>query len=267
MSGLNEGLPDRPVQSIARQAGDVIRQALSGRHGLGILVAMGIVVIAGLVAPGAPPGAWVWMRVLTVTLLVAFALAAIAGVLDGFPEHRAISPALVWGSLIVAIAISLSLGVLTATLAIIILVLLLVHLSSGHPTQGTVFWTLVATLAPLWVWSAFEAWDRWLLMLIPIGTVGVISLEHALRSGLAGDDESERLAAWIGIVAIGLALLLTTLPSDVDAPWVIAGNVVMAVLAGVDLLVIRRTLRERIPSFALPALALMTLTFSWLIAL
>lgn len=267
MSGLNEGVPDRPTRSIAGQAGDVVREALSGPQGLGILLALAIVVIAGLVAPGAPPGLWVWVRVLAVTLLVSFTLASIASVLDGDRERQVISPLIVWGSLILAIAISLSFNVLTATLAIITLVLLLVHLTSGYSTQGMVFWALVATLTPLWVWSAFEAWDRWLLMLIPIGAIGVVSLEHALRSGLAGDGETERIAAWIGIVAVGAGLLLITLLSDVDASWVIAGTTNMAALAALDLLVANRALRQRIPSFALPALALATLTFSWLIAL
>lgn len=268
MPGLDESVPERTAPSIAGQIVSIARLALTGRRGLGIATALAIVITAGVVAPGSAPGAWVWLRVIAVTLLVGFALASIASTMDdGRHRNDTILPFLVWGSLLVGIAISLTFTVLTATLAILTLVLLLVQLSSGARQQGMVFWTVIVLVTPLWVWSAFDAWNNWLLMLVPVAAIGVVSLEHALRSGRAGDSEPRQAAAWIGLVSIGAGLLVLTLLNDIDPSWIIAGNVVLVVLAISDLLLTRQGRPKRLPAVWLPAVSLVTLTLAWLLAL
>jgi len=267
MSGRREGVTETPHQPIATQATAFARDAMGGRRGLAVLAGLSVVVGAGLIAPGHSPGIWVWVRVLAIAILVSLSLSTIAAVRDGSWRSEAISPVIIWGSLLLALSFSLSFSVLTATIAAITLVLLLLHLSAAANDNGTVFWALVATLVPLWVWSAFDAWDRWLLMLVPVAAIGIVSLEHGLRADLVDDGSRERLAAWIGVVAIGAILLLTTLLTRIDASWVIGGNVIVAALVLIDTFMIGHVQRKRIPSAGLPVVALVILIFSWLIAL
>ena len=267
MSGLDERVTDQSDNTLVAQAGDILRAAVSGRQGLSVLLSLALVIIAGVIAPGDSPGGWAWLRVIVIALLAAIAISSIAGFRNRSGDGQAPSLLIVWGGLLIAVIISLSFSALTAALAVIILVLLLFNASGGRSPHGLVFWSLVSALTPLWVWSAFEAWDRWLLMLVPIGAIGMVSLEHALRTDLSPPTHQiERLAAWIGVTLIGAGLLLTALLAGIDLSWVIAGAVAMALLAGLDLVLPGPT-RERLPSFTVPGIALLALTFSWLIAL
>jgi hypothetical protein len=266
MAGVDERVTHSEATHVSR-LGETARTAASGQRGMGILLALALVVFSGIIAPGDAPGTWSWVGVLLAALLAAFAIATIAGVRDRERAPQLPSPILTWGTLILAILISLSFSVLTAALAVIILAVLLFHVSGVRSSRSTVFWLLTIALTPLWVWSAFDAWDRWLLMLVPLGAVGMVALEHALRADLAPASElAERYAAWIGVTLIGAALLLTVLLSDIDPTWVIGGTLATVLLAAVDLVLPTR-LRDRVPSFTVPGAALLALAFSWLTAL
>lgn len=267
MSGQDEQLSDRQPLTGTGQALAIARSAMSGRRWLAVALGVGFVVLAGIIAPGDAPGAWVWTRVIVATLLAAVPLAAIDGFRDDPAEHAAPSPLVLWAGLALAIVVSLTFSVLTAALALIVLALLLLQASGRRAPRGIVLWGLIVTLTPLWVWSAFEAWDRWLLMLVPIAVIGTVSLEHALRAALADDGHiAELRASWIGILVIAAGLLLAALLADIDPSWVTLGTGAATVLAGIDLL-LPGGMRDRLPSFALPALALLALTLTWLIAL
>jgi hypothetical protein len=255
---------DRPLPLTTRllgAAGGVVSAASAG----GVAASLAIVVTAGLVAPGDAPGAWVWLRVLAIWLLAAVALGTIAGVGSGGRVARPTSPIFVWGALLVAILISLSFDALTSALTVLGLILLLLTVPGGSG-QPLAFWTVTVTVTPLWVWSAFEAWDRWLLMLVPIAAIGLVSLEHAVRAGHAGGDLAQSMAAWIGLLALAGATLLTALLGPVDPTWVIAGAATVAALAAIDL-ALARLPASRLSPVILPAVALVTLAFGWMAAL
>jgi hypothetical protein len=245
---------------------DATRGLVSGRTGIAAAASLAIIAIAGLVAPGAAPSPWVWARVVAIWLLAAIAFASIAEVASG-KASRPVSPLIVWGALLLAVLISLTFTPLAVSLTVLILVLSLLVLQSGRSTQLVTFWTVMAVLLPLWVWSAFEAWDRWLLMLVPLGAVALISLEHANRSGRDGFEPGERLAAWIGIVALAAIELATVLLADIDPSWATLGAAIVAALAGVDIARSSVPLAMRIPSVMLPAMALAVLALAWLAAL
>lgn len=260
--------PDTPAtahqnRDIPAQIGAAVRLMLSGRHALGVVAGLAVVVVAGIVAPGDAPGWWAWARVLLVWLLASVALTSIAGATldDRMPRT---APLLVWGSLLLAVAVSLTFTALSAALAVLILLVLLL-IARPATRQPASFWLVIAVLAPLWVWSAFGTWDAWLLMVLPIGAVGTVAVEHAVRFR-AGSNTSQRLASWVLTTGVAAALLLIALLGDIAPGWIAAAGLAAVLLAGVDLL-LPGPVRARIPTAALPALALATLTLGWLVAL
>jgi hypothetical protein len=240
------------------------RRILTGSTGAGIVASLAIVVVAGIVAPGDGPGTWTWLRVLAIWLLIALPLATIVEVGAGRRIASGVSPLIIWGALALAVLISLSFDVLATALTVLgVGVLLLAAPSAGH---ALTFWIAAVTITPLWVWSAFDAWDRWLLMLVPIAAIGLISLEHAVRAGHAGGDLSQSLAAWIGLLAIAAATLLVAVVGSIDPSWSTAAALATAALAVLDL-ALSRLPRMRIPPVILPAVALATLALGWMAAL
>jgi hypothetical protein len=251
----------RPISTRMLAAG---RRITTGSIGVGVAASLAIVVIAGIVAPGDAPGVWAWLRVLAIWLLAAIAIGTIAAVGAGDRAVGTTSPLIVWGALLLAVLISLSFDVLTTALTVLGLILLLLTVpGAGH---ALTFWIAVVTVTSLWVWSAFEAWDRWLLMLVPIAAIGLVSMEHAVRAGHAGGKLSESMAAWVGWRALAAATLLVALIGGIDASWVTAAAVAVAALGIVDL-ALARTPISRLSPIILPAVALVILGFGWMAAL
>lgn len=240
------------------------RRILAGSTGAGIVASLAIVVVAGIVAPGDGPGIWTWLRVLAIWLLIALPLGMIIEVGAGRRVASGVSPLVIWGALALAVLISLSFDVLATALTVLgVVALLLAAPSAGH---ALTFWVAAVTITPLWVWSALDAWDRWLLMLVPIAAIGLISLEHAVRAGHAGGDLSQSLAAWIGLLGIGAATLLVAVVGSIDPSWSTAAALATAALAVIDL-ALSRLPRARIPPVILPSVALATLALGWMAAL
>lgn len=261
--------PDTPAidgsgTGIPAQIGTAIRGALTGPRALGALIGLVLIVLAGIVAPDDVPDWWAWVRVLLVWLLASIALTGIAGATldDRMPRT---SPLIIWGSLLLVVVVSLTFTALSTALAILILLLLLLIVRPGA-RQPAIFWLLVTVLTPLWVWSAFETWDGWLLMLVPIGAVGILAIEHAARAGASG-YRARQLASWIVAVGLAAALLLVALLAGIAPGWVAAGSLAVVILAGIDLFALPGSVRNRIPAVALPLLALASLTLGWLVAL
>src|SRR5690606_36758894 len=128
-----------------------------------------------------------------------------------------VSPLIVWGALALVIVIALTFNVLALSLTVLGMTLLLLTVPTSN--HALTFWTVSVTIIPLWVWSVFEAWDRWLLMLVPIAAVGLVSLEHAVRAGHAGGDVQATMAAWIGLLALAAATILVAILGPIDPTW------------------------------------------------
>jgi hypothetical protein len=267
-SGLDENVTESASRGTPGHITALLRGMLSARNGTGVIACLALIIVSGIIAPGQTPGGWMWVRLLLAALFAADGLILIAPMPQ--PGARAAvsrrQPYVAIGCLFVAVVLSLTFNILSALFAVITLVLILLHFSARGPASILVFWLLLGTLVPFWVWSAFEAWDRWLLMLVPLGVVGVISLEHALRADLL-DDAAERDAAWIGVLAMAAVWLIIGLIIDAELWWLIAGAVIAGVMAALDLVPARRRFRNTLPTFTLPGLALVALLLAWLIAL
>ncbi len=240
------------------------RRILTGSTGAGILVSLAVVVVTGIVAPGDGPGVWTWLRVLVIWLLVACSLGAIVEVGAGRRIASGVSPLVIWGALALAILVSLSLDVLATMVTVLGIIVLLLT----APTTGgaLTFWTVVVTITPLWVWSAFDAWDRWLLMLVPIAVIGLVSLEHAVRAGHSGGDPAQTIAAWVGLLAIAAAALLVALLGSIDPSWVTSAALAVTVLAIIDI-ALSRAQGVPLSPVILPALGLVAISLGWMVAL
>jgi hypothetical protein len=267
MTGRDTPAQDRTRDGMRKQVTHAIQDALTGSRALGVLLSLALVVVAGLLAPGETPGVWAWTRVLLAWLLAAVALSSIAGTPHESGEVSRISPLLVWSSLLLAVVVSLTSTTLAATLAVIMLLVSLFNLRSGNAPQPAVFWLFTAVLTPLWVWSAFEAWNQWLLMLIPIGAVGLVALEHAIRATQIANGHPERLAGWIAIVGIGAMLLIAALLFGIPPGWVATAAITAVILAALDVVVAHRIASNRVPTVTLAVVALLSLAVGWLVAL
>lgn len=248
---------------------DAIRHSLSGARALRAGLCLALIVVAGIIAPGESPDTWPWTRLLLAALSAGAGLALIGALrqptLGGSGRRANLIIAAIL--LLIAIVLSATFTTLTSLFAIVILLLVVLHLNARGPSSQVVFWALIATLVPFWVWSAFEAWDRWLLMLIPVGIVGTISLEHALRSNLFQDDETERYAAWIGVLAMVALLLTTSIAIDAETRWVVLSAAIATILTAIDLMPKRAAFSDTIPGLTLPGISLLGLAFAWLLAL
>jgi hypothetical protein len=267
MPEMDDRVSNRPDLAYLSQVGTAARWASSGRHGLALAAGLALVILAGIVAPGDSPGAWIWTRTLLAWAMAAIGLASVASASSHPEAIRPISPLLTWGSLLLAIAISLTFSPLTATIAVLTLVPLLLAVLARRPGAPAAFWIIATVLTPIWVWTAFDAWDRWLLMLVPLGLVGLVSLEHALRADLAPDGRPHRLAAWIGAIGLAALLLAAALVGDIDTTWVVAGALGAILASAIDLTLVPARLREAAPSLTLPGIALAWLAWAWLAAL
>lgn len=262
-------MTERPYPGITNRIASSIARSLTVRRAIGAIACLVFIIAAGIIAPGETPGVWVWTRLLLATASAGIALALVASSNqpDTDPRERGIYGVLTGVFLLITLILSATFTALTALFAIVVLTLVLLHVNARGPSSAFVFWALLGTLVPFWVWSAFEAWDRWLLMLLPLGIIGLISLEHALRSDLSPDDVANRYASWIGITLMAATMLLTSILMDAQARWLTMGGIVVAILAGLDLSPARKRMSEALPAFTIPALALLVLAFAWLIAL
>lgn len=255
--------------SISTTVIGALRRITNGSHALAAVAGLCLVVFAGLIAPGESPGVWVWIRMLLAACSAGLALAVIdtSRTDASAAQHRSGSLLVAGVFLLVTIVLSATFTTLTVIMALLVLGLVLLHQNARGPSSLAVLWALLGILVPFWVWSAFDAWDRLLLLLIPLGVVGIISLEHALRADLYNDVVRERFAAWLGILAMTAMLLIGSLTASIDAQWVVNGAIVTVLLAAADLVPARRSFADALPSITLPAVALLVLMLTWLVAL
>lgn len=249
-----------------------LRRILHGPHAVAALGGIALVIAAGIIAPGESPGIWIWVRLLVAACSAGIALAVIDVGRDAEPgAPTKTGQLLVAGvSLLVTILLSATFSTLTAIFGLVVIGLVLLRRYSHGPSSLALLWTLLGVLIPFWVWSAFDAWDRLLLLLIPLGLVGIISLEHALRAdlyGSSGGSSRERYAAWVGVFGMAAALVVTGLSSSIATVWVAAGAALTVLLGVIDLMPARQNRTGSVPSITLPAVALLALMLTWMVAL
>lgn len=246
-----------------------LRHSLSREGLLRAVPSLALIMIAGIVAPGASPGVWSWVGVIAAAAAAWMAVTLLGRLRppasddDDGPITLVIAASLLGFALVLSAIFS----ALTFIFAIVILALVTLYLASRVSISNIVFSILVSTLLPFWVWSAFHAWDRWLLMLVLTGVVGLVALEHALRSDLVDDGQRERYASWIGVVAVAAMLLVTAMAIDAELAWISIGCIAILAFAAFDFSPLRRSIEDRLPGVVLPGLSLLSLVLAWLLAL
>lgn len=255
--------------SITTAVTGALQRIATRSHAIAALTGIALVIFAGIIAPGESPDWWAWTRLLVAAASAGIALAIIDVARSPGAVTHARSRYLLISAifLLVTIILSATFTPLTVLFALLVIGLVVLHLYARGPSSLLVFWALLGILIPFWVWSAFDAWDRLLLLLIPLGVIGLISLEHALRADLYGDSISERYAAWLGIIGMTAVLLIASLIASIDGLWVAIGAGLTILLAGTDMAPQRRRFSEAVPSITLPAAALLALMLTWLVAL
>lgn len=246
-----------------------IQRIITGSHAAAAIAGLSLVVTAGVIHPGDDPGLWAWIRLLIAACGAGIALAVIDSSRDpGLDRQDRFGHLIVAGVfLLLTILLSATFTTLAVVFALLVIGLVLLHLNARGPSSLPVFWALLGILIPFWVWSAFDAWDRLLLMLIPLGLVGIISLEHALRTDLYSDPVTHRYAAWLGILGMGAALVITAMANAIDTSWIVVGAILSVLLLVLDMLPARQSRTDSIPSLTLPSAALLVLMLTWLVAL
>ncbi len=246
-----------------------VRRILTGSHAAATIAGMSLVIAAGVIHPGEGPGLWAWVRLLIAACGAGIALTMIDASRDpGLGRQDRFGHLVVAGVfLLLAILLSATFTTLAVVFALLVLGLVMLHLNARGPSSLPVFWALLGILIPFWVWSAFNAWDRLLLLLIPLGLVGIISLEHALRADLYGDPVTHRYAAWLGILGMAAVLVITAMANAIDTLWIVVGAILSVLLLVLDMIPARQNRTDSIPTLTLPATALLMLMLTWLVAL
>ena len=248
---------------------NTFQRMMTGPHAVAAVAGLALVITAGIIAPGDSPGTWTWVRLLVGATSAGLALTVIDALRDPAENVARRGPHLLIAGvlLLLTIVISATFGSLALLFGLLVLALVLLHMNARGPSSLPVLWALLVMLVPFWVWSAFEAWDRLLLLLIPLGVVGIVSLEHALRADLYGESTKEQHASWIGILGMAAILLIIAMAESPDTKWVATGAIVSVALAALDLVPARSRLSNLLPAITLPGTGLLVLMLTWLAAL
>lgn len=215
---------------------------------LGTLFAM---VIVTTMAPGHRPSVLGWIGLVLIVVLGAFGVAALSAArTTGLPltERR--------GQLVFALAVTLiallvsaffglgatiwcSLGLTVAYVGV---------LSEPFDGKRWLFTIALATLLPLWTWSAIDAWDARLLFLIPVGLLAHNAIVHlsattphtgssSIDVPRAGNDAGVRSRLLGGLLSLLLAtamILIVGLASNASSGPLVFAAIVAVIAVGLS---------------------------------
>ena len=243
------------LESLWRQVRISITMFRFGAVRLVSTAAFLISVLAIVLAPGASPSGWDWTRVLlilasaTIALLCFLASREPAAHLEIQRQRLFAAAVLVTCALI----LNLTFGAGTAVTFSIgfTLIAVLAQLDSGGRSPWLVCGAL-AIIIPFWIWTALEAWQIGLLLLLPLGVLALVTnghmrdavFDHPAATRFQGgmSAHGHRLASWLGILASALLVLIVGLPGDNASTWLAAGAI--GAVAGVALLAGQRRVAD-----------------------
>lgn len=234
---------------------------------LGLLVAA---VIVTTMAPGQRPGYLAWIGIFLIMVLGALGAAALSAA-----RRQRLPLAERRGQLVFALVITLvvllvsaffglgatiwcSLGLTLAYIAVL-----------SEPFEGKQWLVAIglATLVPLWTWSAIGAWDARLFALIPVGLLAHNAAAHLFTpSAVAGSPPAQPhvLGGLLSLLVAAALLLIVGAASGVSAGPLITGAVVAILAAGATFALERRpgdTPLDALGALQLAAFAVLALSF------
>lgn len=265
------------MQTMYSQVTDALALLRDRRVQLCVGVALLVTILAGWLAPAARSSGWDWLRF---SIILALSTVAVLVQLDAGAERHA--PAGRQSRLLGVATFILLAIVLNATFGFVPTLVYsvsfsLVVLEAMRDRRGRAPWLmclLLVMVIPSWVWTALDAWDPGLLLLLPIAALALLSDGH-IRSAVANGDElapgglsmrGHRLGSWIGVLAVALLILVVGVLTSVSNTWVAFGAIGAIVLIALEGgLPASRSQPRR--STILVDLSLAWLALAWLISL
>lgn len=220
---------------------------------LGLLVSA---VIVTTMAPGHRPGYLGWIGLFLVMVLGALGVASLAAARQPrlpLAERR--------GQLVLALVITLIVLLISAFFGLGATIWCSLGLTLAYvgvlsePFDGK-RWLVgigLATLIPLWTWSAIGAWDARLLAFIPVGLLAHNAAAHLFTPAAVAGSPPARphvLGGLLSLLVAAALLLIVGVVSRASAGPLVLGAIVALAAAGVTFAIERRQFDQTTDAFA-----------------
>lgn len=196
-----------------------------------------VTVLAIVLAPDTSPSGLDWARMLLILGTATVALLCFLASRDTGSPSESQRQRLLAAALLITCSLLLNMSFGLGTAITFSIGFTFVALLAQMDAQGRSPWLLCGVLGiiiPFWIWTAFDAWHVGLLLLIPLGTMALVSDGHmrdaVLQAGgtptPAGmSPRAHRLASWLGILASATLILIIGLPGDNSSSWLVTGAI------------------------------------------
>lgn len=239
---------------------------------LGVLAVTTILSIA--LAPETDATSWDWARLLAIAVLGALAVLVFTTTTTARAEDR--QEGLIGSGALVLVALILNLTFSLGTALVFSIGISIVTLVAVSRADDRSAWAMTGALLvaiPSWTWSALEAWNWGLLLLVPLAAIGIVSDGH-MRAAVALPDtvtspltaRGHRLGGWLGVLGAALLTLGTALATDAASSVVTVGAVGAMILAGLGFAAPTATADAR-RAIALVDVALLWIALCWIVSL
>jgi hypothetical protein len=239
---------------------------------MGVLAATTVLSIA--LAPETDATGWDWVRLLAIAALGAMAVLVFATTSAARAEDR--QEGLVGTATLVLIGLILNLTFSLGTALVFSIGISIATLVAVTGNDERSAWAMTGTLlvaVPSWTWSALEAWDWGLLLLVPLAAIGIISDGHmraaaALPATVTSPltSRGHRLGSWLGVLGGSLLMLCTALVTDADNGAAVVGAVGATILVGLGLTAPSATADAR-RAIMVVDVALLWIALCWIVSL
>ncbi len=226
------------LTSIGRQLQVTARRLSQPDQLLAVLAGYGATLISAFLAPGSSVSTWEWTRLILIVTGGVLAAAALAVAQDAAEDLPYLTAAL--AVTLLTLAIAATFGLTTAALCSLALSIVDTAIVADRVRRAPeVAIAALAVLMPWWVWSALDAWDARLLLLIPFAGLALNALAHARQGFPAGASPNQprppeanawlssrghRLGAWLSLAGGAALLLIVGAATGASAGWLILGG-------------------------------------------
>lgn len=239
---------------------------------------LGMTIIAIATAPGVTASFWTWAALLvtgalTMTAIITFVASRERDIAEADRQHR-ITAAVTIG--VIALVFNLFFS-LSSTLLLGLGMITLAR-QALRVRPGIFPWLLCASLVilvPWWIWTALDAWDPGLFMLIPLAALAYLGGSH-IRDAYAEHDEEDdrelssrghRIGAWIAMLLGGILVVVAGLVGESSYAWVSLGGITMAVAVAAEAGVSRPDDQPGKYAAAICDAAFVTAAICWLVSI
>ncbi len=254
-----------------------IRRLLSLRRVQIALAVYSVTLIASIpLAPDVEASTSDWVRLIAIGILAALGVLAFASASDRGLDESDRRAGLIGAAVVTAFSLILCLTFSLGTALVFSIGISLTTLIATTDIDERSPWALTGALlivVPAWVWSALDAWSWGLLLLVPIGLIGVVSDGHlraadALSPTVTSPltSRGHRLAGWLGVLVAASLIVAFGIPGDSENAVILLGAAGALALVGIDMF---STGGSREAHWRLPLVdaALIWIVFCWIVSL